>query len=374
MQGKLYTLVGLALVFALAGPLCAKLEAQEVRTGSAPVPADLPKPLTPEFRAELAAWAVENPREGGTALSDWYYTLPPGVTTQQVTYYSNEQPAYAKIFFPAGFAPTGSWPAVVVGHGFNGISLGLEKYGARFAERGLVTMVIDYRTYGFSDPWVRLVDRDLTRDGQNEIVTRADVELIRTRMHTPQQAEDFRAAISYIQGEPGVDPERIGVWGSSQGAAVVFVVAAQDSRVKAVVAQIPPSVAGMGASGPAAIAPPLAEDQILIARTGQGGEAEGGFSFRTYIGTDANFWGRELRPGRILPRIPETTPVLILPAEHEELGNTRGPAGPFSAVSLFRGPVKLYEVPSIGHFQAYGGLAFEVTSTAAADWFVHYLR
>jgi cephalosporin-C deacetylase-like acetyl esterase len=243
MRGTRSMIAGLVLMLATAGTQGSGLEAQEVRTGSAPVPTDLPALLTDEFKAELAKWAEDNPREGVTALADWYYQLPPGVRTEQVTYYSNEQPAYAKIFYPADFSPTGSWPAVVLGHGFNGISLSLEKYGARFADRGLVAMVIDYRTYGFSDPWVRLLDRDLTRDGQDEVITRTRAELIRTRMHTPQQAEDFRAAISYIQGEPGVDPDRIGIWGSSQGAAVVFAVAAQDSRVGAVVAQIPPSAA-----------------------------------------------------------------------------------------------------------------------------------
>jgi uncharacterized protein len=347
---------------------------QEIRTGSAPVPPEVPRALTPTFASELARWAEENPQEGGTSLADWQYEIPAGVRIEQVTFYSNEHPTYAKIFYPAGFGPGGHWPAVVLGHGYNGISLGIEKYGAHFAERGLVAMVIDYRTYGFSAPWVRLLEPDHTRDGQRDVLTRADVELIRTRMHIGQQAEDFRNAIAYIQGEPGVDPERIGIWGSSQGAAVVFAVAAQDSRVRAVVGQIPPSIAGMGAAGPAAVAPPLAQDQVQIARTGVGGEFEGGFSFRTFIGNDANFWARELRPGRTLPRIPETTAVLMLPAEREELGNTRGPAGPFNSLTLFRGPVKLYEVPSISHFQAYGGLAFEVTANAAADWFVHYLK
>jgi hypothetical protein len=28
-----------------------------------------------------------------------------------------------------------------------------------------------------------------------------------------KMVEDYRDAISYLQGEPGVDPDRIGVWG-----------------------------------------------------------------------------------------------------------------------------------------------------------------
>jgi len=54
------------------------------------------------------------------------------------------------MFFPRGFTKTGRWPAVVVGHGINALSIGLEKYGARIADRGLVAMAIDYQSYGFS--------------------------------------------------------------------------------------------------------------------------------------------------------------------------------------------------------------------------------
>jgi cephalosporin-C deacetylase-like acetyl esterase len=42
-----------------------------------------------------------------------------------------------------------------------------------------------------------------------------------------------------LQGEPGIDPDRIGVWGSSFAGGNVIVTAALDSRVKAVVGQVP---------------------------------------------------------------------------------------------------------------------------------------
>ena len=49
------------------------------------------------------------------------------------------------------------------------------------------------------------------------------------------EVADFRAAVSFLQGEPGVDPDRIGIWGSSNGGGVVMAVAGVDARVKAVV-------------------------------------------------------------------------------------------------------------------------------------------
>ena len=53
------------------------------------------------------------------------------------------------------------------------------------------------------------------------------------------QLEDWRAAIRFARTLEGVDPERIALWGSSLGGGHVIVVAAEDPRVAAVVAQIP---------------------------------------------------------------------------------------------------------------------------------------
>ena len=38
-------------------------------------------------------------REGGTQPQDWPYSLPEGVTTRQVTFYSDGTACYAKLFF-----------------------------------------------------------------------------------------------------------------------------------------------------------------------------------------------------------------------------------------------------------------------------------
>ena len=53
------------------------------------------------------------------------------------------------------------------------------------------------------------------------------------------QVRDYRHAITYLHTVPEVDPERIGVWGSSYSGGHVLVVAAIDRRVKAVVSQVP---------------------------------------------------------------------------------------------------------------------------------------
>jgi hypothetical protein len=337
--------------------------------------------ITDDLRKALAEQAEKEPRESGTAGDlDWRYTLPEGVATRQVTFYSDDTACYGKLFLPKGFSESREagkrYPAVVLGHGFNAISIALEKYGARFAEAGIVAMAIDYRGYGFSDPWVELHGPDPTAgtpgDGQRRFETTTRVRLVRTRLLAMMQAEDYRSAISYLQGEPGVDPERIGIWGSSHAGGVVITVAGTDARVKAVVAQVS-GVGGRGRTGPTALEGALLEDAIARARTGHGGEYSGGFSFRGLIDVETRQTGREHRPWAALAKIPETTAILWLPAEKDELIPPRGPSGPFEASKEFKGNSEVLEIPHITHFQVYSGPAFEVSSGAAAEWFARHL-
>jgi len=149
-------------------------------------------------------------------------------------------------------------------------------------------------------------------------------------------------------------------------------VAALDSRVKAVVAQVG-AAGGLNASGPVPIPPQMLEDGIKRARTGQGAEVDGGFSFRSKIDMWSNQVNREFRPGAMLDRIPQTSSILWIPAEKDELLPPHSPSGPYAASKAFKGTSQVAEVPYITHFQMYSYTAFEVGSTLAADWFLKYL-
>jgi len=328
-----------------------------------------------KHRADLQKQATDPAmkRERGTQPEDWLFSLPDGVSTRQITFYSDGSPCYGRIFFPKGFTIRKKWPAVIVGHGINAQAVGIEKYAARFAERGLVAMAIDYRTYGYSAGDVLLLEPDTTTDERRVWEKTARIKIKRTNLNNFRETDDFRAAVSYIQTEPGVDAEQIGVWGSSNGASVVLMVAALDSRVKAVVAQVG-AVGGLNASGPVAIPPQMLEDGIKRARTGQGAEVDGGFSFRSKIDMWSNQLNREFRPGALLDRIPETTKILWMPAEKDELIPPRGANGPYAGSKAFKGTSQVIEMPYITHFQMYSFAAFEVGSNLAADWFLKYLR
>lgn len=327
-----------------------------------------------KYRTELQKQSTdpEMKRERGTQPQDWLFNLPEGVTSRQVTFYSDGTPCYGRIFFPKGFNAKGKWPAVVVGHGINAQAVGIEKYAARFADRGLVAMAIDYRTYGYSGGDVLLLEPDTTTDDRAVWEKEARIQIKRTNLNNFRETEDFRAAISYIQSEPGIDPQRIGIWGSSNGASVVLMVAALDSRVKAVVAQVG-AVGGLNANGPVAISPQMLEDGIKRARTGQGAEVDGGFSFRSKIDMWSSQVNREFRPGALLERIPQTTKILWIPAEKDELIPPHGQNGPFAGSKAFKGTSQVAEVPYLTHFQIYSFAGFEVSSNLAADWFLKYL-
>jgi uncharacterized protein len=325
----------------------------------------------------LSSVAQEKKIKTGLTKEDWAYKLAEGVTSKEVTYYSDGVGCYAKIFFPKEFSATGKAPGVVLGQGWAGTHFSIEKYGARFAERGLVAMVIDYRGWGSSDgfilqaqPTVGKSETDTTRDDKRYTNTKSDVVLKRTRLIPLKQVEDYRNAISYLLGEPGVDPERIGVWGSSFAGGNVIVTAALDSRVKAVVGQVP---AISGKDSPAAPVPlrgRALEDAIKRARTGQGAEFETGFSTRRMIDLETNQMVAEYRPFQYLKAVGDR-PVLLIPAEKDELINNR--ANAYAALEVLTGPKKLIDVPGITHFEMYINEAFEISSNAAANWFREHL-
>jgi len=107
-------------------------------------------------------------------------------------------------------------PTIVMANGFTGVKEQiLPNFAARFVDAGFVTMVFDYRHFGDSEGEPR---------SQN-----FPLELV----------EDIRNAITWVSDQPEVDPQRIGIWGASQGGGLVLYVGTYDRRVKAVVSLVP---------------------------------------------------------------------------------------------------------------------------------------
>jgi uncharacterized protein len=109
----------------------------------------------------------------------------------------------------------GDAPCVVMGHGFSGTQDRLFANAEQFAGDGFTVLTFDYRNFGESGGEPRQL------------------------VSIQGQLEDWRVAIRFVRGLEDVDPERIALWGSSLGGGHVIVVAAEDPRIAAVVAQIP---------------------------------------------------------------------------------------------------------------------------------------
>ena len=119
----------------------------------------------------------------------------------------------AWLFLPQG---DGARPAVTMAHGFAGTKQhGIERFAQAFAAAGFVVLVHDHRNFG-------------TSGGE----LRGDVDPAR-------QVADWRRAISYLETRQEVDPERIGIWGTSYAGGHAIVLGATDRRLRCVVAQVP---------------------------------------------------------------------------------------------------------------------------------------
>jgi len=340
------------------------------------LPVAPPKPASPVV--------ANDPRTGkpvekkGLGPTDYAYTMPEGVTTKEVVYYSEGVPCYAKIFYPKGFNPqTARLPAVVLGQGWAGSHVSIEKYAAAFAKHGLVAMAIDYRGWGNSEGNVRLIspvnlgggmEKDETR---HKIIENATVWVKRTKLDARDQQDDYRNAISFIQGEPGVNPDLIGVWGSSYAGGNSLAVAGQDARVKAIAIQIPGIGGNPEGTPPQSYSGPVLQDAIKRARTGQGAEMWTGYSRSLLIDSEMLEANRENNTLQWAKNI-GARPFMVVVAQYDELINNDR-AGK-AALEYAKGPKEYIVVPDITHFEMYSGKPFEISSEAAARWFTTHLK
>lgn len=117
------------------------------------------------------------------------------------------------------FTPTttsGPVPVVVVGMGLGYVkSAGAEAYARRFAEAGYAVLAFDYRSFGGSGGEPRQV------------------------LSVRRQLEDWDAALAHARTLPGVDADRVVVWGTSFGGGHALTLARRHPELAAAIAQCP---------------------------------------------------------------------------------------------------------------------------------------
>lgn len=283
-------------------------------------------------------------------------------------------------WYPAQQA-RGPSPCVVMAHGWTSTKkIHLDKFAAVFAAAGLCVLVFDNRGWGESG----------TAPGKP-----------RHEVDPWEQIRDYQQAITFAQNRSEVDPERVGVWGTSFSAAHAFVVAAIDRRVQAVCGQAPfisgratyanlarvnNQVVGPGcftadrrarARGePPAVVPVVGTDPAVLV----GLPSADAYQFFTHARAELdpqwpnevtlrsldNFYGYE--PARYLPDITPTPLLMIVGREDGLTGGNLAAAAYQTAAE----PKSIVFVPG-GHFAAYTGAGFALASRAARDWFTTHL-
>jgi fermentation-respiration switch protein FrsA (DUF1100 family) len=124
------------------------------------------------------------------------------------------------LYSPEG-SPAEKAPAVVMAHGFSATRhMGLAGFADVFSAAGFAVLIYDHRCLGDSD-------------GEP-----------RQEINPWAQARDYRYALRWLAEQPGIDGDRLAVWGSSFSGGEVMVVGAIDPLAKAVIANAP--FAGLG--------------------------------------------------------------------------------------------------------------------------------
>lgn len=132
-------------------------------------------------------------------------TLDSGVNYKRyiASYKSEGLKIYGLLTIPSGTSPENGWPAIIFNHGYISPSVykTTEKYVAyqdAFARAGYITFKSDYRGHGNSEG-------DATGGyGSNAYTI------------------DVLNAVSSIKRYPGINPDKIGMWGHSMGGSVTL--------------------------------------------------------------------------------------------------------------------------------------------------------
>lgn len=134
-----------------------------------------------------------------------------------VSFYSEGLRLVGDVYYPESLKPDERRAGIVLCHGYTGVKdIYLPDNARVLNDAGYVAMTFDYKGWG-------------------------DSEGPRSRLAPYSRVADVQAALTFLGTVPEVDPDRLGIYGTSYGGATVVWVGAIDPRVKCVV-----SVVGIG--------------------------------------------------------------------------------------------------------------------------------
>jgi len=131
-----------------------------------------------------------------------------------VEFYSEGSLVKGILYLPDNYEENEKLPTLLLCHGFAGVKeLLLPNYAEEFCKNGFITLAFDYRGFGESE-------------GE------------RGKLSPQAQITDIRNAITLLQSLPEVDPDKLGLWGTSFGGANAIAAASLDKRIKCLSIQL----------------------------------------------------------------------------------------------------------------------------------------
>ena len=288
-----------------------------------------------------------------------------------VSFYSEGVTLVGDVHYPDDRRPDERRAGIVLCHGYTGVKdLYLPDNARVLNEAGYVVMTFDYKGWGDSGG-------------------------PRSRLAPHSRVADVQAAVTFLSTLPEVDPERLGIYGTSYGGATVVWVGAIDTRVKCVVSVVG---IGNGARWMRSVRRPDEwhdlQERAARDRVKQVLEGESEFVGREEIllpdrqSAELAAAARRNNPAAVstipLEYVDQTTqfnpewvveriaprPVLFITTDNDRL------VPPEESRELYAHagePKKLVVLKGYGHYEVYAEPAFSEVMQATVDWFSQYL-
>jgi cephalosporin-C deacetylase-like acetyl esterase len=296
--------------------------------------------------------------------------LPDTVEKRAVTVWSDGTRMAGDLYLPKNRKEGEKLPAIVFCAGTGGTKGGTGgRLGPIFAEKGYAALAFDYRGWGESESQLMAAEPQPKPDEKGELTIK--VKALRWQMNYTDQTEDIRAAISFLAGEPAVDPERIGLMGSSYGGGLVTYMAGTDPRVKCVVAQVP----GIGGANRDRA---LAGAFRLHTQQARGEVEPVPLETGKMTGKMAKYANMRTNPAKSIgfsaaeAAAKIKVPALFVVAENEELSNNEVVAEAQKQIAARGVPSKYHVVKGITHYGIYRE-GFEEATALEIAWFAEHL-
>jgi dienelactone hydrolase len=296
----------------------------------------------------------------------------PTVLQRDITLWSDGTRLSGVLLYPKDREEGEKLPAIVMCNGWGGTKAFLMQSGIapRFAAAGYVVINYDYRGWGDSDS--RLVVRDEMPKPDKDGYVTVEAQAIREVVDPVDQQQDIDAAISYVHGEPMVDKDRIGIWGTSFGGGHVIYRAAHDSRIACVVAQVGSMPNDWTLRYPTGLKR-VYDGKSARARGDADPVPQGGSSPGVLQGTPYQERIAVFNPGQYADRV--KVPTLLIDAEKEHYFKIEENSGRVHEILKKNGvPTEYHVLEGKEHYDVYSGQCLDDVMKLEIPWFDKYLK